>query len=263
MLLFLLTMLACGDSPPGRVRLVTTTSTNDSGLGAWLFEPFQQQTGIEVQVVAVGTGQALELGRRGDADLLLVHARDLEDEFVAQGLGVDRRDLMWNDFVVAGPAADPAGVRGLPDAAEAFAKIKEAGAPFVSRGDESGTHVRERALWERAGGHAFDTATYLEAGQGMGACLMLADQRQAYILADRGTWIAFAPKVDLQVLVEGDPALRNPYGLILVNPDKLPGVHADAARALRDWLVSPTGQARIGAFQVEGQVLFHPTDGGA
>ncbi len=247
----------CGPKVPERVRLVTTTSTDDSGLSTFLLEPFQEETGIQVQVVAVGSGQALELGRRGDADLVLVHARKNEDEFVAQGWGIERRDIMWNDFLVAGPKSDPAAVRGLASPAEAFGKIKASGATFVSRGDESGTHVREKAIWAEAGGPPTGPG-YIDAGQGMGPCLLLANQRQAYILADRGTWLAYASRVGLDVLVEGDPALRNPYGIILVNPEKHPDVNASGARKLRDWLVSPAGQARIGAFQIGGQVLFHP-----
>ncbi|HJN78178.1 MAG TPA: substrate-binding domain-containing protein [Myxococcota bacterium] len=257
------TLCGCDDDAQERVRLVTTTSTEASGLATWLFQPFEEEFDVQVQVVAVGTGQALELGRRGDADLVVVHARESEDEFVDEGWGIDRRDLMWNDFVVVGPADDPAGVRGLADADGAFARIKETRARFVSRGDDSGTHMRERSIWRRAGGHLDDPSEYLEAGQGMGSCLLLADQRLAYLLTDRGTWLAFRSKVGLEALVEGDPALRNPYGIILVNPERHPHVNAEAALALRDWLVSPAGQARIGAYEIDGEVLFHPAEDGA
>lgn len=241
------------------LRLATTTSTYNSGLLDDLLPHFEKQEGIEVQVVAVGTGKALALGERGDADLLLVHAREREDAFLEAGHGVDRRDIMWNDFVVVGPAADPAGVRGLPDAVEAFRRIRARRALFVSRGDDSGTHTRERALWRKTGqepprGEDY----YLEAGQGMGPCLTLADEKRAYLLTDRGTFLAYRAKLALEVLVEGDPRLRNPYGAMLVNPERHPHVKAEAARKLLDYLTSEEGQRRIGAFRVGGQVLFHP-----
>jgi len=255
---------ACGRgrSSGGRVRLATTTSTENSGLLRYLLEPYEKQRGVQVHVVAVGTGQALELGRRGDADLLLVHARAKEDEFVAQGYGVDRRDVMWNDFVLAGPSSDPAGVRGSASAAAALRTIRTSRAMFVSRGDDSGTHVREMALWEEAGGAPRGESFYLEAGQGMGKCLLIADEKRAYVLVDRGTYLAFRRKLDLPILVEGDPKLRNPYGMMLVNPKKHGHVEAKAARALLDYFTSAEGQKRIGGFRVDGQVLFHPVSGG-
>lgn len=258
-LLGLLLAGACGrdDAPRERIRLATTTSTENSGLLAWLLPPFEQQEHVRVEVIAVGTGQALALGARGDADLLLVHARAQEDAFLAAGHGTERRDVMWNDFVIAGPAGDPAGVRGTADAAAALAKVASAEALFVSRGDESGTHVCEQGLWTRAGGRPA-WGGYLEAGQGMGACLTIADEKQAYVLTDRGTFLAYGRKVALAVLVEGDPALRNPYGAILVAPARNPNGNARGARRLLDYLTSPEGQRRIGAFQVGGQSLFHP-----
>ena len=253
---------ARGEAQRGRVRLATTTSTEASGLLADILPPFEREEGIEVQVVAVGTGQALELGRRGDADVVLVHVRTLEDEFVAQGQGVDRRDVMWNDFIILGPPSDPAGVRGSRDAVDAFRRIKGGGHTFVSRGDNSGTHVRELDIWSHAGGVPEVGDHYLQAGQGMGTCLVLADQRDAYIFADRGTYLAFRRRLDLDVLVEGDvERLRNPYGMILIDPRDHPHVNAEAARALLDYFTSPRGQRRIGAFQVDGQVLFHPGAG--
>lgn len=258
---FLLCLLlaACGGKDAPKVlRLATTTSTRDSGLLEFLLPPFEQRERIEVHVVAVGTGQALELGKRGDADLVLVHARSLEDAFVKDGHGTDRRDVMYNDFVVLGPAADPAGVRGR-GVVDAFKLIAEKRAPFVSRGDNSGTHIREMRIWEEAGGAPKDRDSYFDAGQGMGACLIMAGEKGAYILADRGTWLAFKAKVPLAVLVEGDRLLHNDYGAILVT-------HAKADRAvgrkLLDYLTSPEGQRRIGEFRVEGEQLFHPVGAG-
>lgn len=252
-------LVACGDrkAPSSRIRLATTTSTENSGLLEWLLPPFEAREGIRVDAIAVGTGQALALGRRGDADVVLVHARSREDEFVAAGHGVDRRDVMWNDFVILGPTDDPAGVRGTADAAAALRRIAEARARFVSRGDDSGTHIRERDLWEAAGGRPAWKG-YWETGQGMGASLTVADEKRGYVLSDRGSYLAFGRKVDLEVLVEGDPALRNPYGVIRVNPERHPHVNAEGARKLVDYLTSPEGQARIGAFRKNGKILFHP-----
>jgi len=259
--LFLAVVWGCGESEPApqSIRLATTTSTYNSGLLDQLLPAFKERERIEVQVIAVGTGQALALGERGDADLLLVHARKREDAFVDAGHGVERRDIMWNDFIVVGPAADPAGVRGLRDAAEAFRRIRAKQARFVSRGDDSGTHIRERAIWEETGQEPpSGTEHYLEAGQGMGRCLTIAGEKRAYVLTDRGTFLAYRSRLDLEVLVEGDPMLRNPYGAILVNPARHPHVKAAAARKLLDYLTSEEGQQRIGAFRVDGQVLFHP-----
>lgn len=249
----------CGDpdATAQRLRLATTTSTRDSGLLDYLLKPWSERTGIEVQVVAVGTGQALALGTRGDADLLMVHARAREDAFVAAGHGIDRRDLMWNDFVVAGPPEDPAGVEGMTDVAAALRKIHASGAKFVSRGDDSGTHIREQALWQAAGLAPREEPYYYKAGQGMGPCLTMADELRAYILTDRGTYLAVREGKDLAVLVEGDARLRNPYGVILVNPQRHPHVNVTAARELVDYLTSPEGQERIGAFRVDGEILFH------
>jgi len=252
-------LAACGDAAQRpRVRLATTTSTENTGLLEYLLPEFERREKIEVQVIAVGTGQALKLGERGDADLVLVHARAREDAFMAAGFGVERRDVMWNDFVILGPRADPAKVRGK-DATAALRKIAGAKELFVSRGDDSGTHTRERMLWKAAGIDAPRREEfYLEAGQGMGKCLIIADERRAYILADRGTFLAFRRKLDLDVLVDGDPALHNPYGATLVSPERHPGLNVSAARKLLDFLTSPETQRRIAAFRVDGQVLFHP-----
>lgn len=248
-------LVACGDRTS--IRLATTTSTENSGLLADLLPAFEAKEGIQVETIAVGTGAALKLGMNGDADILLVHARTREDEFVAEGYGVDRRDIMWNDFVIAGPPSDPAGVRGQIDATAALKRIAQAEAVFVSRGDDSGTHTRERALWKAAGGRP-EWDDYVEAGQGMGACLNIADEKQGYVLTDRGTFLAYGKKVDLVVAVEGDTGLRNPYGAILVNPDKHPHVKAEAARKLLEYLTSAEGQKRIGDFRKDGKILFHP-----
>lgn len=254
------------DPPETSLTLATTTSTENSGLLSYLLKPWSEETGIRVKVIAVGTGKALALATRGDADLILVHARKREDAFVAAGYGVDRRDVMWNDFVIAGPAADPAGVRGMRDAGKALAAIAARGALFVSRGDDSGTHIRELELWAHTGAYAnhpaAGTASYLKAGQGMGPCLTMADQKRAYVLTDRGTFLAARKGKELEILVAGDPRLRNPYGAILVNPAKHPHVHTEPARALLEFLTSPEGQQRIGAFRVDDEVLFHPHTAG-
>lgn len=240
-----------------RLKLATTTSTENSGLLSVLLPPFEAECGCDVDVIAVGTGQALELGRRGDVDLVLVHAPELERAFVDEGAGVDRRTFMQNDFVLVGPASDPAGLRGTSDAALALGRITAAGAAFVSRGDESGTHQVEKLLWARAG-LSPDWAGYLSAGQGMGAVLTLADEKRAYTLTDRGTWLARKDKLALEVLVQGDPGLLNPYSVILVNPARFDWVAAERARRLADWFCSEAGQRVIGDFRVGGEQLFTP-----
>jgi tungstate transport system substrate-binding protein len=249
---------ACGKgSESPRVRLATTTSARDTGLLEWVLPEVERREGVKVSVVAVGTGQALELARRGDADLVIVHDRPREDAFVRDGWGVDRRDLMWNDFVVVGPEADPARIRGTKDAVEALRKIAAAKAPFVSRGDDSGTHGREKSLWAGAGGRpAWDG--YAEAGQGQGPTLLIADEKEAYTLTDRATFASMRARMDLHVLVEGDPRLVNPYGAMVTNPERVPGVDAASAKKVLDALTSPAGQARIGAFRIGGEEIFHP-----
>jgi tungstate transport system substrate-binding protein len=239
-----------------RLRLATTTSTENSGLLAVLHPVFERMSGLKVDVIAVGTGKALKLGENGDVDLVLVHARAAEDAFVAAGFGVMRRDVMHNDFIILGDAADPAGVKGR-DAAAACAKIAAARADFVSRGDDSGTHKKELALWAGAGLKP-SGGWYKEAGQGMGAVITMAENLAAYTLTDRGTYLAMADKISLEVLVEGDPCLFNPYGIIAVNPERHPHVNYTGALAYIAWITSREGQELIGGFRRNGQLLFHP-----
>ncbi len=241
------------------IILQSTTSTENSGLYADLLPRFEADSGIEVRVVAVGTGQALRNAGNGDGDVLIVHARAAEDAFVAAGHGVARHDLMANDFVIVGPASDPAGINGMSDTAAALRKLAQAHAAFVSRGDDSGTHKKEQALWRAAGLEPqADGDWYREAGTGMGATLNIAIGMDAYTLTDRATWISFGNKLDHRVVVEGDAALQNPYGVILVNPETHPGVRARDGQIFIDWLLSPKGQAAISGFRVHGQQLFFP-----
>lgn len=253
----------CGASEPEalpKVRLATTTSARDAGLLDWLKPEFRRVAKVEVIETAVGTGLALEQARRGDADLVLVHDRKAEDTFVRDGWGVDRRDVMWNDFLILGPPEDPAGIKGEATAAAALAKIAAAKATFASRADKSGTHSREISLWEKAGGRPAWPG-YLETGQGQAPTTTLANEKRGYVLSDRGTYVSMRKRITLVPLVEGDPALKNPYGAILANPEKVKGINAAGAKAVLDYLTSPAGQARIGAFQVDGEVLFHPAGG--
>jgi tungstate transport system substrate-binding protein len=238
----------------------STTSTQNSGLFDHILPKFKEKTGIDVRVVAVGTGQALKNARNGDGDVVLVHSKPDEEKFVAEGWGVKRHDVMYNDFVIVGPAADPAGIAGLKDADEAFEKIAEAKTPFASRGDDSGTHKAERRLWKKAGIDPTKAsgAWYLETGSGMGATLNTAVGKHAYTLTDRGTWLSFANKGDFEILVEGDPKLFNQYGVILVNPEKHPRVKADKGQAFVDWLISSEGQKAIASYKIDGQQLFFP-----
>ncbi|MCB1368590.1 MAG: substrate-binding domain-containing protein [Rhodobacteraceae bacterium] len=239
------------------ITVASTTSTQNSGLFGSILPQFTAETGIAVRVVAVGTGQAMRIARNGDADLLLVHHRASEDEFVAEGYGIERRDVMYNDFILVGPPADPANIRDAANAAEALGRIAHSGQPFISRGDDSGTHLKERELWAEAG-IAPAGSWYLEAGAGMGTTLNLAVAKDAYVLTDRGTWITFGNKGGLVRLFSGDPAMFNPYGVVLLNPERFPHVKADAARAFADWLVSDTGQAAISAFRIDGFQAFCP-----
>lgn len=242
------------------ITVQSTTSTENSGLFAYLLPLFTAKTGIEVRVVAVGTGQAIKNAKNGDGDVLLVHAQADEEAFVAEGFGVKRHPLMYNDFVLAGPKSDAAGIAGGKDAVAAFGKIAAAKAPFVSRGDESGTHKAELKLWSQAGADvkAASGTWYREAGQGMGATLNMAAAMNAYVLSDRATWSSFANRADLIIAVEGDERLYNPYGVILVNPAKHPHVKAKEGQAFIDWLVSAEGQAAIAAFQIAGEQQFFP-----
>lgn len=243
------------------ILVQSTTSTANSGLYDAILPLVEAATGVRVQVVAVGTGQAIRNARNCDGDLLIVHARAAEEAFVAAGYGTARHDLMYNDFVIVGPEADPAAIAGLADAAAALARIAAARAPFASRGDSSGTHLREQALWAEAGidPTVASGAWYLEMGSGMGATLNSAIGLGAYTLVDRASWLSYGDRRDFAVLVEGDPALFNPYGIIPVSPAACPNVRADAARAVTDWLLSEDGQAAIGAFRVEGVQVFVPS----
>ncbi|SCC81929.1 tungstate transport system substrate-binding protein [Saliniramus fredricksonii] len=239
------------------ITVASTTSTENSGLFDHILPLFQEETGIEVRVVAQGTGQALETGRRGDADVVFVHARELEEAFVADGFGVERLDVMYNDFVIVGPGADPAGLEGADDAASAMAAIAEAEAPFASRGDDSGTHVAEMNLW-KAAGVAPEGQWYLSTGSGMGATLNTAAQVPAYALTDRATWLSFANRGSLEIVFEGDPVLFNPYGIILVDPERHPHVKAQQGQAFIDWVVSQAGQEAIAGYTIDGEQLFFP-----
>ena len=244
----------------GQFILATTTSTENSGLLAAILPDFIEKTGITAEVVAVGTGQALSLGESGDADVLLVHARAREDAFMDAGHGSRREDVMYNDFVIAGPPEDPAGIGGMTDAAAAFAMIAEAQAPFVSRGDDSGTHTKEKAIWEAAGMEP-EGEWYISAGQGMGAVLTMADEEQAYTLSDRATYLARTLEgTELEILTEGDPILFNPYGVMAVNPDKGDHIKADAATQFIEWLISLPTQEMIAEYGVKdfGSPLFVP-----
>jgi tungstate transport system substrate-binding protein len=241
------------------IVVASTTSTQDSGLFGYLLPIFKARTGIEVKVIAQGTGQALDTARRGDADVVFVHAKSQEETFLAEGFGVKRFDVMYNDFVLIGPSDDPAGIEGK-DIETALKSIQAKGAPFVSRGDRSGTHAAELALWKQAG---IDIAAakgpwYREIGQGMGAALNTASAMNGYVLSDRGTWISFKNRGDLRILVEGDKRLFNQYGVMLVNPEKYPSVKKELGQALVDWLISPEGQAAIAGYKIDGQQLFFP-----
>ena len=245
---------------PRRLILATTTSTQDSGLLDFILPDFEEANNVEVDVVAVGTGQALALGEDGNADVVLVHARAREDDFMAAGHGVRREDVMYNDFVIVGPPSDPAGIQDMTDASEAMAQIAEAQAPFVSRGDDSGTHTKEKSIWSAAGIEPSGD-WYISAGQGMGAVLTMADEQQAYTLTDRATYLARTLEgTDLVILVEGDPILFNPYGVIAVDPGKNPNINGELANVFIDWIVSLPAQEKIGQFGVEefGAPLFTP-----
>ncbi|NLE76038.1 MAG: solute-binding protein [Chloroflexi bacterium] len=256
----LVTATPAAPAAAGNLILATTTSTQDSGLLDVILPEFTKQSGIQVDVIAVGTGQSLKLGEDGNADVVLVHARASEDAFMAAGHGVRREDVMYNDFVIVGPEADPAGIKGQADAAQALKMIADAKAPFVSRGDESGTHVKEKAVWAKA---AIEPAGdwYISAGQGMGAVLTMADEQQAYTLSDRATYLARTLEgTELVILMEGDPILFNPYGVMAVNPSKGPHIKADFATQFIDWLVSLPTQELISTFGVDkfGAPLFTP-----
>lgn len=248
----------CGE--PQSITVASTTSTENSGLLAYLLPLFTAETGIRVRVVVVGTGQAIRLAANGDADVLFVHHAPSERKFVAEGLGLVRHAVMHNDFVVVGPAEDPAGIRGLNDVAASLRRINDGEHVFVSRGDDSGTHKKELALWAATATdpRAASGTWYRETGSGMGATLNTASAMGGYALTDRATWVRFGNKGDLKILTEGDARLHNPYGVIVVNPDRHPHVHAAEAQIFVDWLVSERGQKSIAAYHVDGQQLFYP-----
>ena len=239
------------------IRLSTTSSTENSGLLAHLLPAFEAKSGAKVHVIAVGSGKALELAKNGDVDVTLVHARAAEDQFVAGGHGVDRRDVMYNDFIVACPASDPAAIKGGRDVLAAFRKIAAGSVKFISRGDNSGTDVMEKSYWKAVGVKP-EPARYLSAGLGMGEVLNMAAELQACTLTDRATYSAYKARTGLDVVVQGDPRMFNPYGIIAVNPARHPGINAKGARQLIDWITSPEGQGRIAAFRRDGQQLFFP-----
>jgi tungstate transport system substrate-binding protein len=244
----------------GFILVQSTTSTQNSGLFAHILPKFTQITGIEVRVVAVGTGQALKNARNGDGDVVLVHSKADEEKFVADGWGLKRHDVMYNDFAIVGPASDPAGIAGLKDADQALKKIAKVEAPFASRGDNSGTHKAELRLWKKTKVDPTKASGdwYLETGSGMGATLNTAVGKHAYTLTDRGTWLGFANKRDFKVLVEGDSQLFNQYGVTLVNPAKHPRVRTEKGQAFVDWLTGVEGQKAISNFKIDGQQLFTP-----
>jgi tungstate transport system substrate-binding protein len=256
--------LACvsvaGTAQDKFITVASTTSTENSGLFTYLLPAFTKATGIEVHVVAVGTGQALAIGQRGDADVEFVHDRPAELKFVEAGYGVGRREVMYNDFIVVGPASDPAGIAGLKDAVAAFKKIAAAKSTFLSRGDKSGTNEEELRLWSEAGIDLKQAGAdwYRDTGSGMGATLNTAAGIDGYTLADRGTWLSFKNRADLKILVEGDKRLFNQYGVMLVNPEKHPNVKREWGQAFIDWLTSPAGQRTIAGYKIDGEQLFFP-----
>jgi tungstate transport system substrate-binding protein len=239
------------------IRLATTTSTQASGLLAVILPQFEARYGGKVRVVAVGSGAAMKIGENGDADVLLVHARASEDRFMAAGYGGERRDVMYNDFVLVGPMRDPAAVRGLRDAVEAFRKVAASSAKFISRGDESGTHEMEKSYWKAAGLEPIG-AWYVSAGQGMGPVLAMAAELRAYALTDRATYAAYRDRTGLQVLVEGDPRMFNPYGVITLNPQRYPNLNHAGAQAFSEWITSVEGQAAVALFRINGVQMFFP-----
>lgn len=250
--------VALGAQGAGKdVKMATTTSTDNSGLLQYLLPKYEAKCGCKVRYTAVGTGNAIKLGENGDVDMIMVHARAAEDKFVAEGHGVNRRDLMHNDFVLVGPRSDPARIRGMKDAGAALKKIKQGKATFVSRGDDSGTNKKELALWKGAGVDPRGPG-YLAIGQGMGQTLTVAGEKHAYTLTDRATYATYKDRTGLEIMVEGAKELLNPYGVIAVNPKKYPGVNYDGAMAFIDWLTSDEGQKDIAAFAPKGAQLFFP-----
>ena len=240
------------------IKLSTTTSTENSGLLQYLLPKFEARTNSKVKVISVGTGKALELAKNGDVDVTLVHARASEDKFVAEGHGVNRRDVMYNDFIVVGPESDPARIKGSKDVLDALKKITASGSKFISRGDNSGTDQMERAYWKQAGRQP-QGGNYVSAGLGMGEVLTMAAELRAYTLTDRATYIAYRARTGLQIVVEGDPKMFNPYGIIAVNPKNYPQANYQGAMQLVEWITSPEGQGLIAAFKAGGQQVFFPS----
>lgn len=240
-----------------RIRMATTTSTDNSGLLEVILPPFEKMCVVTVDVIAVGTGKAIKLGESGNVDIILVHAPQAEEKFIAEGYGINRRKVMHNDFILLGPASDPAQTRGVKSASNAFKKIAQTSSIFISRGDDSGTHKKERGIWRKAG-IIPQGRWYLEAGQGMGTVLQMAHEKMAYTFSDRGTYLAYRSKIDLVIISEGDTTLYNPYGVIAVNPARYPHVNYIKAMALIGWLTSPECQRMIAQFKKGGEVLFHP-----
>ena len=256
--LLLLALLVTPASAQEHLRLSTTTSTEQSGLLKVVLPPFEQRFHLKVDVIAVGSGKALKLAENGDVDVVLSHAPELEEAFVKAGYGVNRRDVMYNDFIIVGPANDPAQLRSAAGAADALAKLAAAQAMFISRGDESGTHQKEKELW-KAAGIAPSGAWYVSTGQGMGEVLLMANERKAYTLSDRGTYLTYKQRGDLAIIVQGDPAFFNPYTITAVNPARQPHARYIEAMELIAWFTSPEGQRLIAGYKQEGEVLFHPT----
>ena len=240
------------------IVVASTTSTDQSGLFGFILPRFEAKTGIKVKVVALGTGQALDTGRRGDADVLLVHDRAAEDKFVAEGFGIERRDVMYNDFIIVGPKADPSRVKATSDVVEGFRRIAAGTTPFISRSDKSGTHAAELRFWKDAGVDPKAWAGYKEAGAGMGPTLNMSAAIGGYTLADRGTWLSFKNRQDIEIVLAGDKRLFNPYGVMLVNPAKHPHVKKDSGMKFIDWITSREGQEAIAAYQINGEQLFFP-----
>jgi tungstate transport system substrate-binding protein len=249
------------------IVVASTTSTQDSGLFEYLLPLYKQKTGVTVKVISQGTGQALDTGRRGDADVVFVHAKSAEEKFLAEGQGVKRYPVMYNDFVLIGPKSDPAGIKGMKDVGKALVTIKDKQAAFISRGDKSGTHIAELALWKASGIDIEKDkgAWYKAIGQGMGAALNTAGASGGYVLSDRGTWLNFKNRGDLAILVEGDKRMFNQYGVMLVNPEKHPSVKKELGQQFIDYLISPEGQKDIGNYKTNGEPLFYPNanDAGA
>jgi len=263
LILFLLTSCTAESSKPPSLLLISTTSTQDSGLLDVLLPAFTEKTGYKVQLVAVGSGQALKLGEEGNADVILLHSPAAEKEFVANGFGIDRRLVMHNDFVIVGPPSDPASLRAQPALDSAFEAIFSSASTFVSRGDDSGTHVKELAIWKNAGLDPTGENWYLETGQGQGATLSIASEKEGYALTDRGTFLAYRSNVNLEILFEGDPFLLNIYHVITINPEKFPNVNLEGAKSFADFITSPEGQEIIAEFGVDqyGEPLFIPDAG--